>query len=55
MPVGNVLISDAGSDVKHDDATLTLDIVAIAETTKLFLSSGIPDIEDNRAKIRGER
>jgi len=54
MPVGDVLISDARRDVKHDDATLTLDVVAIAETTKLFLSGGIPDIEDDRAKVGRE-
>jgi len=54
MPVGNVLIGDAGRDVKHYDATLALDVVAIAETTKLFLAGGIPDIEHDRAKVGGE-
>lgn len=54
MPVGNVLIGDAGRDIKHDDATLTLDVVAIAETTKLFLAGSIPDIEYDCAKVGGE-
>jgi hypothetical protein len=54
MPVGNVFIRDAGRDIKHDDATLALDIVAIAETTKLFLAGGIPHIEHDRAKVGGE-
>ena len=27
MPVGNVLVSNSGSDIKHDDGTLTLDAV----------------------------
>lgn len=29
----------------HDDATLAVDIVAISQTTELFLTGGIPDIE----------
>jgi hypothetical protein len=54
MPVGNVLVGDARRDVKHYDTTLPLDVVAVAETTKLFLASGIPDIEHDRAKVGGE-
>ena len=55
MPVRNVLVSNAGGDVKHYDATLALNIVAIAEATKFFLSSSIPDIENNCAKVCRER
>jgi hypothetical protein len=51
VPVGHVLIRDAGRDVKHDDAALALDIVAIAETTKLLLACGIPYIEADRAEV----
>lgn len=54
MPVGNVLIGDAGRDVKHDYATLALDVVPIAKTTKLFLAGSIPDIEYDCAKVGGE-
>lgn len=45
MPVGNVLVGDTGSDIEHDDAALAVDVVAIAETTELLLTGGIPDIE----------
>ncbi len=54
MPVGNVLVGDSGCDVEHDDTTLALDIVSIAETTKLLLSSSIPNIEADGAKVGGE-
>lgn len=54
MPIGDVLIGDASRDVKHYNATLALDVVAIAETTKLFLAGGIPDIENDRAIVGGE-
>lgn len=45
VPVGNVLVGDAGSDVKHDDAALAVDVVTITETTELLLTGGIPDVE----------
>lgn len=45
MPVGNVLVGDTRGDVEHDDTALAVDVVAIAQTTKLLLASGIPDIE----------
>lgn len=45
MPVGNVLVCDTGCDIKHDNTTLPVDIVAISESTELFLSGGVPDIE----------
>ena len=55
MPVGDVLVSDTGGDIKHDDTTLALDVVAIPETTKLLLARGIPDVEADRAEVSGER
>jgi len=54
MPVGNIFVGDAGGDVEHDNAALALDVVTIPETTKLFLSSSIPDVEADRAKVGGE-
>ena len=54
MPVGDVLVGDARRDVKHDDATLALDVVSIAETAELFLTSRVPDIEHDGAKVGGE-
>ena len=51
MPVWHVLVGDAGGDIEHDDTALTLDIVAIAETTKLLLTSGIPNIEADGAEV----
>lgn len=54
MPVGNVLVCDARRYVEHDNTALTLDVIAVAKTTKLLLSSGIPDIEADGAKVGGE-
>ena len=55
VPVGDVLVGDAGGDVEHDDTALPLDVVTITETTELLLSSGIPHVEADRAKVGGER
>ena len=51
MPIWDVLVGDARSDVEHDNAALTLNVVAIAEATKLFLTSGIPHIEADGAVV----
>ena len=51
VPVRDVLIGDAGSDVEHDDTALSVDVVTISETTKLLLPSGVPHIEDNLTEI----
>lgn len=51
VPVGNVLISDSGSHIEHDDTTLSVDIIAIAKTSKLLLASSVPDIKGDRAEV----
>lgn len=54
MPVGHILVCDARGNVEHDDAALALDVVAVAETTKLLLSGGVPDVEADRAEVGRE-
>jgi hypothetical protein len=51
VPVGNVLVGDSRCDVEHDDTTLTLNVVTISQTTKLLLTSSIPDIECQITKV----
>ncbi len=45
MPVGHVLVGDAGGDVKHDDGALALDVVAVPEAAKLLLPGRVPNVE----------
>ena len=54
VPVGNVLVGDSRSDVEHDDCALTLDVVAITKTTKLFLSGSVPYVEDEVTTVGAE-
>jgi hypothetical protein len=51
VPVGDVLVGDARGDVEHDDTALAIDVVAVAKTTELLLSSGVPDIELDLTKV----
>lgn len=51
VPGGNVLVSDTGSDIEHDDTALPVDIISISETTKLLLTGGIPDVEFDGTQV----
>lgn len=51
MPGWDVLVGDTGSDIKHDDTALAVDVVSISESTKLFLTGSIPDIKLNRTQV----
>ncbi len=51
MPIGNVFVGNSGGNVKHDDTALALDVVTIPQTTKLLLSSGVPNVEADCAEI----
>jgi hypothetical protein len=51
VPVGHILVCDTGCDIKHDDTTLSVDVVTIAQATELLLSCSVPDIELNLAQV----
>lgn len=45
VPVGYILVRHSWGDIKHDNGTLTLNVVAITKATKLFLSSRVPHVK----------
>jgi hypothetical protein len=51
MPVGHVLVGDAGGHVEHDDTALSVDVVSITQATELFLAGCIPDVEDDVPEV----
>ena len=51
MPVGHVFVGDSRGDIKHDNATLAVNVVPVAKTTKFFLSSRIPNVECDFAVV----
>lgn len=45
VPIGDVLVGDAGSDIEHDDSTVGLNIVTVSQPSKLFLPCCVPHIK----------
>ena len=57
VPVRDVLVSDTGRDIEHDNRALTLDVVPVAQSTKFFLPRRVPHVEfdGTTVGIKGER
>jgi hypothetical protein len=51
VPVWNVLVGDTGCDIKHDDATLAIDVVAVSQPAEFLLSRRVPDIKLDLAEV----
>lgn len=49
VPLWNILVSDSGADVEHDDTAVAVDVVSISESTELLLASGVPNVEEDLA------
>lgn len=54
MPGGDILVGEAGGDIKHDDGTLSMDVVPISQAAKLLLPSSIPAVEAKLPSIGSE-
>lgn len=55
MPIRDILVRLARSHVEHDDSALSLDVVSISKTSKLFLTGGVPAGELDLAKVGLEK
>ncbi len=51
MPIRDIFVGYSGRNIKHDDPTLSLDVVAISESTKLLLSGCIPHVETDGTSV----
>lgn len=51
VPDGHVLICDTGSNIEHDDGSVTANVIAITKSTELLLTSGVPAVEDYGAQV----
>ena len=51
MPIGYVLVSDSRGNIKHDNTTLAVDVIAISKTPKFFLARGVPYVELDLAVV----
>jgi hypothetical protein len=55
VPVGNVLVCDTRGNIEHDDTALSVDVVAITETTELLLTGCVPDVELDLSEVLRNR
>merc|ERR1719384_566233 len=51
VPVGHVLVSHTGGHIKHDDGTLSLNVVTVPESSKLLLAGSVPDVETDSSSV----
>merc|ERR1719333_154434 len=51
VPVWHVLVSHTRGHIKHDDGTLSLNVVTIPESSKLLLASSVPDVETDCSSV----
>ena len=54
VPLWHIRVGNSGADVEHDDTAVTTDVVTITETTELFLTSGVPNVELNLTMVSEE-
>jgi len=54
VPVGDVLVCHTRGNIEHDDGALTLDVVAITETTETLLTGSIPHVETDGTAVSAE-
>ena len=47
VPLWNVLISDSGADIEHDNTAMSTNVVSISESSEFLLTGGIPNIEED--------
>ena len=51
VPVGDVLVGDAGRYIEHNDAALAVDVIAVSQSSELLLPCCVPDIELDLTEI----
>jgi len=53
VPLGHVGVGDTGAHIEHDDAAVAANVVTITESSKFFLTGGVPNVEDD-VTVAGE-
>lgn len=54
MPCRHVLVCEPRCDIKHDDSTLAVNVIAVTQASKLFLPGCVPAVEPQFATICGK-
>jgi len=45
VPFVDILVSDTGANIKHDDSTVSSNIVSVSQSSKFLLTCSVPNIE----------
>ncbi len=51
VPSGDILVGQPGRHIKHDDGALPMDVVPVAQPTKLLLPGSVPAVETQLAAV----
>merc|ERR1740123_1521949 len=51
VPVRHVLVRNTGGNVEHDNCALALNVIAVPQSTKLLLTSGVPHVEPDGSTV----
>ena len=56
VPLGDILVGDSGGDIEHDDGCVCTNVVSLSESSKFFLSGGIPEgkLDGSKVGIEGD-
>uniref|UniRef100_A0A7C9ESA6 Uncharacterized protein n=1 Tax=Opuntia streptacantha TaxID=393608 RepID=A0A7C9ESA6_OPUST len=54
MPCWDILVCQASRDIKHNNGTLTMNVISIPKSTKLLLSCCIPAVESDLPTVSVE-
>lgn len=49
VPFGHVSVRVSVGEIKHDDSAVGVNIIAVSQFTEFFLSSCVPDVENQRS------
>ena len=49
VPLWHILISNSCTDIEHDYATVSSDVVTITKSTEFLLTSCVPNIEQDQS------
>jgi len=55
VPLRYVSVSNSRADIEHDNSTVSTNVVTITESSKLFLTCGIPNVELDLSMVGKER
>ena len=51
VPIGDILVRDPRCHVEHDDAAMSVDVIAISQSTEFLLPRRVPHVKDDLSQV----